>query len=168
MTKAQFNVNDMVVYPAHGVGQIISIESQKIGGFDIEVYAVSFFKEKMTLRVPVTRAGTSGLRSLSTKEELDKVVAVIQGKPKSTKGMWSRRAKEYDTKINSGLLIEVAEVIRDLHRNVEDNPDCSYSERMVYESALSRFVAEFAAINNLSLEQAHDEVIALLRGRIAA
>ena len=162
MSKVQFKVNDMVIYPAHGVGQILAVEAQKIGGFDIEVYAVSFLKEKMTLRVPVSRAVASGLRALSSKTELDSIIEIMQGKPKNTKGMWSRRAKEYDTKINSGILSEIAEVIRDLHRNVEDNPDCSYSERMVYESALSRFVAEFAAINNMSMEQAHDEVIAIL------
>lgn len=169
MSNENFKVNDMVVYPAHGVGEIIAIEMQKIGGIDIEVYVINFTKDKMTLRVPVTRAKVSGLRALISAEELDKIVAMtLGGKAKSTKGMWSRRAKEYDIKINSGILSDVAEVIRDLHKNVEDNPDCSYSERMVYELAFGRFVAEYAAIKDIPIAEANIEVSEILRAKMAA
>ncbi|MBN8828734.1 MAG: CarD family transcriptional regulator [Sphingobacteriia bacterium] len=163
-----FNINDMVVYPAHGVGQVIARETQKIGGIELDVFVVFFGKEKMTLRVPVNRAIACGLRPIANTEEMNKVISIIQSKPKSNRGMWSRRAKEYDTKINSGNLIDIAEVLRDLHKNVTDNPDCSYSERTVFELALQRLAAEYAAIKSLAVQEAMEEILSILRERIYA
>lgn len=162
-----FQVNDHVVYPAHGVGTITAQETQTIGGMELQVFVISFLKEKMTLRVPVRRASAAGLRQLSTHDEVEKVLSILQGRAKTGRGMWSRRAQEYEGKINSGNIISIAEVVRDLHRNVDD-PDRSYSERVIYESALGRLVGEFAMVENIDAKQAEEVLVDALREREAA
>jgi CarD family transcriptional regulator len=148
-----FNIGDRVVYPSHGVGIIIAEESQQIGGQIINVFVISLSKDNMTLRVPVKRAEAVGLRPLSHKDYLNKVFSTLSSRAKTSKGMWSRRAQEYETKINSGDIISIAEVVRDLHKNVDD-PDRSYSERIIYESALNRLAGEYAAIEVIEAEKA--------------
>jgi CarD family transcriptional regulator len=168
MTQAQeFKVGDRVIYPAHGVGEIIDQESQIIGGMQISVFVISFSKEKMTLRIPVARAAAVRLRHLSSREEFNKALDILKGKAKSSKGMWSRRAQEYETKINSGDLLAISEVVRDLYKNVED-PDRSYSERVIYESALNRLVGEFAAIENVDVKDAMESILDHIREKEAA
>ena len=115
--KSEFRPNEYVVYPAHGVGQIVSIEEQEIAGLKLELFVISFEKEKMTLRVPTNKAVTVGMRSLSSPELVDKALATLKGKARVKRAMWSRRAQEYEQKINSGDLMAIAEVVRDLHRS---------------------------------------------------
>ena len=148
-----FKVGDIVVYPAHGVGEIVGEEIQLIGGMELKVYIISLLKEKMILRVPVKRANTAGLRPLCSLEMLQTVFTIIQGKAKTSKGMWSKRAQEYETKINSGEVSSLAEVVRDLYKNSED-PDRSYSERVIYEAALNRLSAELGAVHEISVDKA--------------
>lgn len=162
--KTAFKTGDYVVYPTHGVGLITGEETQTIGGTEISVYVISFEKEKMILRVPVSRAKAAGLRSLSNGEAIDEAFVVLKGKPRIARGMWSKRAQEYESKINSGNLTQVAEVVRDLHRNV-DHPDRSYSERMIYESALGRLAGELAAAKKLGHDGAIEEVVGALDSR---
>jgi CarD family transcriptional regulator len=133
----------------------------------ITVIVISFVKDKMTLRVPVARANAVKLRHLSSKIEFKKAMDILRGKAKTAKGMWSRRAQEYEAKINSGELMSIAEVVRDLSKNVEDQ-DRSYSERTIYDTALSRLVSEFAAIENLEYKQAMETMLELLKEREAA
>lgn len=156
-----FQVNDSVVYPAHGVGKIIAEEKQIVGGFELDVYVISFIEEKMTLRVPKKRANDAGLRKLSSKNEIKSVFDVLKKRPKSPRGMWSKRAQEYETKINSGHLSSIAEVVRDLNKNVGD-PNRSYSERMIYESAFNRLVSELAAIENVDAKTATTRLTTVL------
>lgn len=151
--EQEFKIGDLVVYPSHGVGVIDNIESQKIGGNEIEVFVISLIRDNLILRVPTKRVAAVGLRGISSRDYLEKVVKTLQAKPKSSKGMWSRRAQEYETKINSGDIISVAEVVRDLHKNVAD-PERSYSERVIYESAMSRLSGEFAAIEKVTTTRA--------------
>ncbi|MFY8157022.1 MAG: CarD family transcriptional regulator, partial [Rhabdaerophilum sp.] len=125
------------VYPAHGVGQVTAIEEQEIAGFKLELFVVSFTKEKMTLRVPVAKAASVGMRKLSEAPDLSKALDVLTGRARIKRTMWSRRAQEYEAKINSGDLIAVAEVVRDLYRS-EAQPEQSYSERQLFETALAR------------------------------
>lgn len=148
-----FSVGDFLVYPTHGVGEVIDIEQTEIAGTKITLYVLNFEKEKMILRVPVNRAAEVGLRGLSSKDQLEKAVVTLKGKPKTGRGMWSRRATEYGSKINSGNIEFIAQVVRDLHKNVED-PDRSYSERVIYESAFDRLAGEFAAVNKINAEKA--------------
>lgn len=165
----KFNVGDMVVYPAHGVGKITALEPQIIGGTEINFFVVTLYytKENMTLRVPESRASAVNLRHLSTKAELKKILSVLQTKPRTSKGMWSKRAQEYETKINSGDPIAISEVVRDLYKNVED-PEMSYSERKIYEMALNRLVCEFAAIEEVTIQEATECIIDYLKEKIAA
>jgi len=162
----EFKVGDTVVYASHGVGKITGIETQEIAGFEMCMYVVYFEKDKMVLRVPVNRAEKAGLRKLSSSSELNKAIDALKGKSKISKNiMWSKRAQEYEGKINSGDVILIAEVLRDLHRNVED-PSRSYSERMIYESALERFTHEYAASVGLKADEASEKVQALLKEAI--
>ena len=131
--KSEFRANEYVVYPAHGVGQIVSIEEQEIAGLKLELFVISFEKEKMTLRVPTNKAVTVGMRSLSSPEIVDKALATLKGKARVKRAMWSRRAQEYEQKINSGDLLAIAEVVRDLHRS-DDQREQSYSERQLIRS----------------------------------
>ena len=145
--KPDFRPNEYVVYPAHGVGQIISIEEQQIAGISLELFVISFEKDKMTLRVPTDKAMQIGMRSLSSPDVILKAMTTLKGKAKVKRAMWSRRAQEYEQKINSGDLIAIAEVVRDLHRN-DDQREQSYSERQLYEAALERLTREVAAVDN--------------------
>ena len=164
--KPEFKVGERVVYPSHGVGEIIEIESQAIGEIKLEVYVISFPHDKMTLRVPVSRATASGLRTLATKSDVNKVYSILNDKPKRGNKMWSRRAQEYETKINSGQIDAIAEVVRDLYKNVDN--DRSYSERTIYESALNRLATEIAVLENITIATATEKLVELLREKLAA
>ena len=143
--KLDFRPNDFVVYPAHGVGKIVSVEEQEVAGFKLELYVVAFEKDKMTLRVPTHKAIEIGMRSLSSPDVIARAMHTLKGKAKVKRAMWSRRAQEYEQKINSGDLIAIAEVVRDLHRT-DDQREQSYSERQLYEAALERLTREVAAV----------------------
>ena len=149
----EFSVGDHVVYPAHGVGQIQQIETQEVAGYSLEVYVITFEHEKMTLRVPTKKAITSGLRPLAANDVVSKALTTLKGRARVKRTMWSRRAQEYEAKINSGDLISIAEVVRDLHR-AENQPEQSYSERQLYESALDRMAREVAAIEKIDRDAA--------------
>ncbi|MGR3838112.1 MAG: CarD family transcriptional regulator [Cognatishimia sp.] len=151
--KNEFRPNDFVVYPAHGVGKIVSIEEQEIAGIDLELFVISFEKDKMTLRVPTHKATAIGMRGLSSPDVISQAMKTLKGKAKVKRAMWSRRAQEYEQKINSGDLIAIAEVVRDLHRT-DDQREQSYSERQLYEAALERLTREVAAVSG------GDEVLA--------
>ena len=141
-----FNPGDHVVYPTHGVGKITSIEIQEIAGHKLKLFVIQFEKDRMTLRVPITKAKTSGLRRLSTKKEMQTALTTLKGRSRVKRTMWSRRAQEYEAKINSGDPRSIAEVVRDLHRNA-GQPDQSFSERQIYEAAMDRLAAELAALD---------------------
>ena len=145
--RNDFRSNEFVVYPAHGVGQIVSIEEQEIAGITLELFVVSFEKDKMTLRVPTHKATEIGMRALSSPDVVGRAMTTLKGKAKVKRAMWSRRAQEYEQKINSGDLIAIAEVVRDLHRN-DDQREQSYSERQLYEAALERLTREVAAVED--------------------
>ncbi|MFO7769945.1 CarD family transcriptional regulator [Roseovarius gahaiensis] len=164
--KLEFRPNDYVVYPAHGVGQIVSIEEQEIAGLSLELFVVSFEKDKMTLRVPTNKATEVGMRSLSSPDVVSKAMSTLKGKAKVKKAMWSRRAQEYEQKINSGDLIAIAEVVRDLHRSDEQREQ-SYSERQLYEAALERLTREVAAVSGDDEVQAAKQVDEVLISRAA-
>ena len=143
--QTTFDVGDAVVYPAHGVGKVAAIETQEVAGYSLEVYVITFDHEKMTLRVPTKKAKTAGLRSLAEGNVVSQAMTTLKGRARVKRTMWSRRAQEYEAKINSGDLISIAEVVRDLHR-ADNQPEQSYSERQLYESALDRMAREVAAI----------------------
>ncbi|MDG1458170.1 MAG: CarD family transcriptional regulator [Pseudoprimorskyibacter sp.] len=165
--KLDFRPNEFVVYPAHGVGQIISIEEQEIAGMSLELFVISFEKDKMTLRVPTNKATEVGMRSLSSPDVVDHAMRTLKGKAKVKRAMWSRRAQEYEQKINSGDLIAIAEVVRDLHR-ADDQREQSYSERQLYEAALERLTREIAAVADGDELAAARQVDAVLVSRAAA
>jgi CarD family transcriptional regulator len=144
-----FKNGEAIVYPAHGVGRITAIEEQEIAGFKLELYVVSFDKDKMVLRVPTAKATSVGMRKLAEPSLVQKALDVLTGRARVKRTMWSRRAQEYEAKINSGDLIAVTEVVRDLFRS-EAQPEQSYSERQLYESALDRIVREIAAVNKIT------------------
>jgi CarD family transcriptional regulator len=146
--KPPFGTGDFVVYPTHGVGKINAVEIQEIAGHTLNVFVIHFEKDRMTLRVPVGKAKGSGLRRLSTRKEMDAALAKLKGRSKARRTMWSRRAQEYEAKINSGDPASIAEVVRDLYRNV-GQPEQSYSERQIYQAALDRLVREFAAVEKI-------------------
>jgi CarD family transcriptional regulator len=169
MSKAklsEFRPNDHVVYPAHGVGQIVSIEEQEIAGITLELFVISFEKDKMTLRVPTHKATEVGMRTLSSPDVITKAMTILRGKAKVKRAMWSRRAQEYEQKINSGDLISIAEVVRDLHR-ADDQREQSYSERQLYEAALERLTREVAAVGGTDEGLAQKQVDEVLLGRAA-
>jgi len=161
-TRYGFAVGDHVVYPSHGVGQIVRIESHTIGEQALQMFVISFEKERMTLRVPVGKASTSGMRRLSSPEKMDAAVTALKGRARARRVMWSRRAQEYEAKLNSGDPVSIAEVVRDLHRNV-GQPDQSYSERQMYEAALERLAREFAAVQKIEPSQAAERLEKVLR-----
>lgn len=146
--KIGFAAGDLVVYPTHGVGKILGIETQEIAGHTLNVFVVHFDKDRMTLRVPLAKAKASGLRRLSTRKEMDAALTKLKGRSRAKRTMWSRRAQEYEQKINSGDPASIAEVVRDLYRNV-GQPEQSYSERQIYQAALDRLVREFAAVEKI-------------------
>lgn len=141
-----FKPGEYIVYPAHGVGQVTAIEEQEIAGFKLELFVVSFAKEKMTLRVPVAKVASVGMRKLTDAAGIAKALDVLTGRARVKRTMWSRRAQEYEAKINSGDILAVAEVVRDLYRS-EAQPEQSYSERQLFETALARLVDEVAAVD---------------------
>ena len=165
--KLDFRPNDYVVYPAHGVGQIISIEEQEVAGITLELFVISFEKDKMTLRVPTNKATSVGMRSLSSPDVINQAMKTLKGKAKVKRAMWSRRAQEYEQKINSGDLIAIAEVVRDLHRT-DDQREQSYSERQLYEAALERLTREVAAVSGGDELAAAKQVGDVLDSRAAA
>ena len=163
-----FEVGQSVVYPAHGVGKITSVEKQTVAGMDLEVYVVSFDQDKMILRVPTNRAEASGMRALAGSKLVEDALKTLGGRARIKRTMWSRRAQEYEAKINSGDLISIAEVVRDLHRG-EDQPEQSYSERQLYEAALDRLTRELAAVNaDMDEDGALKAVDEVLSARVAA
>ena len=163
----EFRANEYVVYPAHGVGRIVRIEEQEIAGTQLELFVISFEKDKMTLRVPTAKATSVGMRSLSSPDLVAQALKTLKGKAKVKRAMWSRRAQEYEQKINSGDLISIAEVVRDLHR-AEDQPEQSYSERQLYEAALERLTREVAAVERLDERNAAAKVGEVLEAKKAA
>ncbi|ESQ13476.1 MAG: CarD family transcriptional regulator [Thiohalocapsa sp. PB-PSB1] len=172
MTKKSANDNktfkksDYVVYPAHGVGRVVGVEKESVAGFDIEVYVVSFEQDKMTLRVPTAKATDAGMRPLASDDVLQNALKTLKGKPKVKRTMWSRRAQEYEAKINSGDLISIAEVVRDLHRQ-EDQPEPSYSERQLYEAAMERLTRELAAAEGAAEADTQTRIVEVLASRPA-
>jgi CarD family transcriptional regulator len=159
--KLEFAVGDFVVYPTHGVGQVTGVESFEIAGEDLRLFVISFERERMTLKVPITKVQESGLRKLANRKIIDNALKTLKGRVRVKRTMWSRRAQEYDAKINSGDPIQIAEVVRDLHRN-EDQPDQSYSERQMYQAALDRFSRELAAVENTAPEEAVEKLEKIL------
>jgi CarD family transcriptional regulator len=161
-SKIGYRVNEYVVYPTHGVGQIVSIEEQMIAGLKIELFVVFFAKDRMTLRVPVGKIASVGMRKISEGAFAAKAMETLKGRPRIKRTMWSRRAQEYEAKINSGDLIAVAEVVRDLYR-ADTQPEQSYSERQLFEAALDRLVREIAVVNKASEAEATQMVEAALQ-----
>ena len=141
-----FVAGDHVVYPTHGVGKVDRIAVEEIAGHTLELICITFDENRMTLRVPTNKARTAGLRKLASKKQFDDVLAVLKGRARIKRTMWSRRAQEYEAKINSGDPAAIAEVVRDLHRNA-GQPDQSFSERQIYEAAMDRLAAELAALD---------------------
>ena len=150
--KINFKIGELVVYPAHGVGRITNVEEQEIAGVKLELYIVDFEKEKLRLKVPTNRAEQKGMRHLADRSLIEQAMKVIRGRARIKRTMWSRRAQEYDAKINSGDVIAVAEVIRDLYRS-DRQPEQSYSERQLFEQALARFARELAAVRKVDEDQ---------------
>ena len=150
-----------MVYPAHGVGKVADISKQKIAGSELELIVVNFDKDKMTLRIPMAKAGTIGLRKISEATTMNDAVNVLKGKAKVKKIMWSRRAQEYENKINSGNPVAIAEVVRDLYRH-ENLAEQSYSERQIYEQALNRLSSEYAVCNSITQEEATKQLVEVL------
>ncbi len=156
-----FSSGDFVVYPTHGVGKIIGVEEQTIGGDTLELFIIDFEQDRMKLRVPVGKAKISGLRRLSSRDRLKTVISTLKSAPRVKRTMWSRRAQEYEAKINSGDPVFIAEVVRDLFRN-SDQQEQSYSERQIYQSALDRLAREFAAVDKVSEEKATQKLESVL------
>jgi CarD family transcriptional regulator len=158
----KFVAGDHVVYPTHGVGKVERIAVEEIAGHTLELICITFDENRMTLRVPTNKARTAGLRKLASKKQFDDVLAVLKGRARIKRTMWSRRAQEYEAKINSGDPAAIAEVVRDLHRNA-GQPDQSFSERQIYESALDRLAAEYAALEQLEKPAAIEKLIAHMK-----
>jgi CarD family transcriptional regulator len=152
-----FKVGEFVVYPAHGVGVVTGIEKQEIAGAELELFVIHFEQDKLTLRVPTVKVEGVGMRKLSDKALVKKATTLLKGKPRVKRTMWSRRAQEYEAKINSGDLLSVSEVVRDLYRG-DDQPEQSYSERQLYEAALERMAREVAAVNKSTHKEAIDRL----------
>lgn len=165
--KQDFSPNEFVVYPAHGVGKIVNIETQEVAGIELELFVVAFEKDKMTLRVPTHKAVEVGMRPLSSPDLVGQAFKTLKGKARVKRAMWSRRAQEYEQKINSGDLIAIAEVVRDLHRH-GDQREQSYSERQLYEAALERLTREIAVVQGNDEPSAMKEIDDVLVSRAAA
>jgi CarD family transcriptional regulator len=159
---SEFGPKDYIVYPTHGVGYIQQVERQEIAGITVELFVITFEKDKMTLRVPVSKAKHVGMRKLSTPKIMDSALATLKGRARVKRTMWSRRAQEYEAKINSGDPVAIAEVIRDLHRSA-NQPDQSYSERQIYEAALERLARELAAVEKIDEAAATERLEKVLR-----
>ncbi len=164
--KAEFKANDHVVYPTHGVGKIVRIEDQEVAGIKLELFVITFEKDKMTLRVPVAKAKSVGMRKLSSPDVVATALNTLKGRARIKRTMWSRRAQEYEAKINSGDLVSIAEVVRDLHR-ASGQPEQSYSERQLYEAALARMAREVAAVERIDEQAAVKRVETVLLKKAA-
>ena len=156
-----FDVGDYVVYPKHGVGRVVELQSSEIAGMNLELYVLRFEKERMTLRVPTNKAESVGMRKLSSDKTMREALETLKGKPRVKRTMWSRRAQEYEAKINSGDLVSIAEVTRDLFR-ADDQPEQSYSERQIFEAASSRLARELAAMEQLDEPGAMVKILEIL------
>ena len=156
-----FKTNEFIVYPAHGVGQIISIEEQEVAGAKLELFVINFVKDKMTLRVPTAKVAAVGMRKLAEIPTVRRALETLKGRARIKRTMWSRRAQEYEAKINSGDINAIAEVVRDLFRS-EQQPEQSYSERQLYEAALDRLAREIAAVQRITETEAIKEIEAAL------
>ncbi len=159
--KLPFSVGDYVVYPTHGVGRVVDVATEEISGYELRLFVINFAAEKMMLRVPVDKAEEAGLRKISTREKMETAMTKLSGRARAKRTMWSRRAQEYEAKINSGDPVAIAEVVRDLHRN-PSQPDQSYSERQMYEAALNRFSNELALVEKIEPGAAAERVESLL------
>jgi CarD family transcriptional regulator len=158
LTQRQgFKTHEFVVYPAHGVGQILAIEEQEIAGAKLELFVINFMKDKMTLRVPTAKVANVGMRKLSEPALVKKALETLKGRARVKRTMWSRRAQEYEAKINSGDIVAIAEVVRDLYRS-ESQPEQSYSERQLYEAALDRLSREIAVVQHVTETEAVKEI----------
>jgi CarD family transcriptional regulator len=158
LTQRQgFKTNEFVVYPAHGVGQILAIEEQEIAGAKLELFVINFIKDKMTLRVPTAKVANVGMRKLSDPALVKKALETLKGRARVKRTMWSRRAQEYEAKINSGDIVAIAEVVRDLYRS-DSQPEQSYSERQLYEAALDRLSREIAVVQHSTETEAVKEI----------
>jgi len=158
LTQRQgFKTNEFVVYPAHGVGQILAIEEQEIAGARLELFVINFMKDKMTLRVPTAKVANVGMRKLSEPALVKRSLETLKGRARVKRTMWSRRAQEYEAKINSGDIVAIAEVVRDLYRS-ESQPEQSYSERQLYEAALDRLSREIAVVQHSTETEAVKEI----------
>ena len=162
VVRQGFKTGEYVVYPSHGVGQITAIEEQEVAGFKLELFVVSFAKDKMTLRVPTAKAASVGLRKLADAESVAKALTTLTGRARVKRTMWSRRAQEYEAKINSGDLVAIAEVVRDLYRS-EAQPEQSYSERQLYEAAVDRMTREIAVVDDVT----ETEALKKIEGQLA-
>lgn len=162
VVRQGFKTGEFVVYPSHGVGQITAIEEQEVAGFKLELFVVSFAKDKMTLRVPTAKAASVGLRKLADAEIVGKALSTLTGRARVKRTMWSRRAQEYEAKINSGDLVAIAEVVRDLYRS-EAQPEQSYSERQLYEAAIDRMTREIAVVEEIT----ETEALKKIEGQLA-
>ena len=156
-----FKTNEFIVYPAHGVGQIISIEEQEVAGAKLELFVINFIKDKMTLRVPTAKIVSVGMRKLAEGPMVKRALETLKGRARVKRTMWSRRAQEYEAKINSGDIVAIAEVVRDLFRS-DSQPEQSYSERQLYEAALDRLSREIAAVQRVTETEAVKEIEAAL------
>ena len=156
-----FNAGEYVVYPTHGVGKVSDITKQTIAGSELELLVVNFDKDKMTLRIPTAKIQHVGLRKIADEKTMNEAFTTLQGKAKVKKVMWSRRAQEYENKINSGNHVAIAEVIRDLYRN-ENVAEQSYSERQIYEQAVNRLASEVSVYSNCTIEEANKKLLDIL------
>jgi CarD family transcriptional regulator len=156
-----FKTQEFIVYPAHGVGQIIAIEEQEVAGARLELFVINFVKDKMTLRVPTSKVASVGMRKLAEPPMVKKALETLKGRARVKRTMWSRRAQEYEQKINSGDIVFIAEVVRDLYRS-ESQPEQSYSERQLYEAVLDRLSREVAAVHRITETEAIKEIEAAL------
>jgi CarD family transcriptional regulator len=157
MQRHGFRTNESIVYPAHGVGKIIDIEEQEVAGMKLELFVITFAKDKMTLRVPVAKATSVGMRKLANESTVGRAFETVRGRARIKRTMWSRRAQEYEAKINSGDLIAISEVVRDLYRS-QAQPEPSYSERQLYEQAIDRMSREVAAVERISETEAASKI----------
>jgi CarD family transcriptional regulator len=165
--KYSFGPADYVVYPAHGVGKVLSIETHEVAGHKLEMFVINFEKDKMTLRVPTAKASSVGMRDISSPAIVEKALEILKEQARAKRAMWSRRAIEYEQKINSGDLIAIAEVVRDLHRG-DGQPERSYSERQLYDSAFTRFVRELAVAQSVDESVAGQNILEVLVRKKAA
>jgi CarD family transcriptional regulator len=156
-----FKTNEFIVYPSHGVGQIVAIEEQEVAGHKLELFVISFVKDKMTLRVPTAKIATVGMRKLAEPPLVRRALETLKGRARIKRTMWSRRAQEYEAKINSGDIVAISEVVRDLYRS-ETQPEQSYSERQLYEAALDRLSREISAVQHVTETEAVKEIEAAL------